>query len=565
MCKKIRRQAIRILSVMVLTIFMAVGACQTVFAAGSAETVKFGNLTCKSSVSAESTARNDSATASLSKKGAEVIYSLKDCIDLSSCTAVSVSAKSIGGSVKFRLYDSNGKTIAESPAYKGQISYSFPVSSKSIAASVGIISCSNSSTTVNAASVTFTGGVKVKAPAKEESKPAPVKETKPAAEAAKPTETAKPAAETAAPAAKPAAKPAAAKPASSEPSLLNTQGKIFGKSGVAVNSWVVGDMSLLPEILKEYNSITFENETKPDSVLGWSPTTLTIEEAKAQGYIIPAGYTEKVVPALNLGTLDDVMKICSENGLQLRVHTMIWHSQTPDWFFRSDYKKIGLYVNKDIMDKRMEYFVTNYVAHVCQSEYADVVYAWDVCNEYLHANKSGWSSIYGANLGTEPEFVKKAFGFAYDTLKKYNKQSTVDLYYNDYNCYEKVDDIISLINYINKDRKVCAGIGMQMHLDTDYPPVSSIENAITKFSNAGFKIQITEMDVTCDSEDDQDEYVRKLFTSLVKLQKSGKKIDGITWWGVGDNVSWRKKQTPLLFSEMGKPKKAYYSVLEICK
>lgn len=103
----------------------------------------------------------------------------------------------------------------------------------------------------------------------------------------------------------------------------------FGKVGNAVNLSDLRNSNTLAIIKKDFNSITMENETKPDAVLGYSPTLISTSEAKSRGYIIPDGYAESTVPVLNYSNIDEVLKIAFQNGLSVRFHTMVWHQQTP--------------------------------------------------------------------------------------------------------------------------------------------------------------------------------------------------------------------------------------------
>ena len=61
-------------------------------------------------------------------------------------------------------------------------------------------------------------------------------------------------------------------------------------------------------------------------------------------------------------------------------------------------------------------------------------------------------------------------------------------------------------------------------------------------------------------------YKAKYYSDLMKMfnakKKSGANITGLTFWGLSDKVSWIKNGYPLLFSDINKPKKAYYSVIE---
>ena len=350
----------------------------------------------------------------------------------------------------------------------------------------------------------------------------------------------------------------------SNANLLNTYGNVIPKVGNAL----VADEILNPNVLqyakKEYNSMTVGNEMKPDYILrSWSPRFISVAEAKNRGYYIPDNYPENTVPDLDFSTVDKILKTCYENGFALRGHTLVWHSQTPDWFFRSGYNKNAGYVNKNVMNKRMEFFIKTYMGHVCQSKYSGIVYAWDVVNEFLHASKSGWQYIYG-NPNTKAQFVKDAFNYAYDTLAYYKMTDKVKLFYNDYNTYMEVNDVINLINFINSGRKVCAGIGMQSHLGLDFPSPAYYKAAIDAFRKAGFEIQITELDAGKKGANDQTQakYYYDIMKAILEEKKMGANITALVWWGLSDGNSWRHDERPLLYSNFTTKKASYNAVLQ---
>ncbi|MGB8451625.1 MAG: endo-1,4-beta-xylanase [Anaerocolumna sp.] len=353
-------------------------------------------------------------------------------------------------------------------------------------------------------------------------------------------------------------------PTPSSDSLLNSNGRLFGNSGAAVNSSQLNNASTLAAIKTQYNSITMENEMKPEAVL--SSNLISVAQAKSNGYYIPSNYTESTVPTFDFNTMDSVMKICANNGLKLRAHTLVWHSQTPDWFFKTGYSGSGAYVSQTVMDARMEMYIKTYMNHVHKSNYGSVVYAWDVVNEYLHAGSNGgWARIYGSNLGTSPSYVKKAFQFAREYLDSNGLTGKVSLFYNDYNEYEVADQIVSMIKFINSEKKICDGVGMQSHLDTGYPSMSLYKSAMQKFMNAGLEMQITELDVTNTSDSVQATYVYDLMSAIISAKKAGANITGVTWWGLYDSISWRSSQKPLLFSALNTPKASYNKSLQAFK
>ena len=352
--------------------------------------------------------------------------------------------------------------------------------------------------------------------------------------------------------------------ATTDTTLLNTYGQLFGKIGASVVYDELYNANAFNALKKEYNSTTIGNEMKPDYILSnWSPTLISVAQAKALGYYIPSNYTESTVPKLNFNQVDNVLKTCYENGIALRAHTLVWHAQTPDWYFRSDYSKNGGYVSQAVMDARLEFYVKSYMNHVYSSKYGSVVYAWDVVNEYLHADsKSGWIQIYGP-VNTKASFVKKAFQFANQVLAERGLTNSVSLFYNDYNTYMVSDKIVELVKFINSDKKICNGVGMQSHVGTNFPSVSYYMDAVKKFTNAGFEIQITELDIANTSDQVQADYCYNLFSELIKAKKSGSNITGITFWGLADSNSWISKDNPLLYKTVGgTPKASYYSVLK---
>ncbi len=158
--------------------------------------------------------------------------------------------------------------------------------------------------------------------------------------------------------------------ATTNANLLNTYGQLFDKVGASVVYDELYNANTLNALKKEYNSTTIGNEMKPDYVLSnWSPTLISVAEAKRLGYYIPSNYTESTVPKLNFTQVDNVLKTCYENGIALRAHTLVWHSQTPDWYFRAGYNKNGGYVSQVVMDARLEFYVKTYMNHVHSSKY----------------------------------------------------------------------------------------------------------------------------------------------------------------------------------------------------
>lgn len=335
---------------------------------------------------------------------------------------------------------------------------------------------------------------------------------------------------------------------------------------------------------KHFNSFTLENEMKPDNMLS-SHTLLPVADAKKAGYVIGDDYTETTVPQLNLATIEGVLKIAKEHNIRMRAHTLMWHQQTPTWFFKEGYQDDGAVVDEATMNARLEFFVRTIVRYVLDKEVeltgeaGSLVYAWDVVNEYIHhtnaPSSTTWVDVYG-ELGLKPTYVKAAFQFAYDELKKKNAQDKVTLFYNDYDTYFSVEDELALINYINEgeEEKICGGIGMQSHVDIRRPTLEEYGAALDAFLATGLEVQITELDITInfdtddtngrvpsyrykkegETNDDQAAFTKDFIKLIADKQKnrdkkvSPKGITGITVWGISDSTSWRSSCKPLFFN-----------------
>ncbi|MBQ8547241.1 MAG: endo-1,4-beta-xylanase [Lachnospiraceae bacterium] len=357
--------------------------------------------------------------------------------------------------------------------------------------------------------------------------------------------------------------------------LLNTYGSVFGKIGTAVSLDELKNPAGLAQIKKQYNSITSGWQAKMDQVIVSTPTLISVAEAKKLGYVIPDNYKESMVPKFDFTVLDETMKICYENDLYYRVHTLIWHQQALDWFFREGYKEGTSFVSPEVMDARMEMYIRTVMEHVCDSPYVDIVYAWDVVNEYLHFDNvayENYTAVYGP-INEKPEFVKLAFEIADDVLKKNGRREQISLFYNDYDTYtydweepvSNKDQIISLVNFINSDSKVCDGVGMQSHFMEDRGTAWKDFKATAKaFLDAGLEVQITELDVNLIgmTEEKQAEIYVTIWKGMLELKKAGGNISAIVCWGVADNVAGVQEATPLMFYYPDKPKDVYYEVLQ---
>ena len=344
------------------------------------------------------------------------------------------------------------------------------------------------------------------------------------------------------------------------PSLKNVYSKYF-KLGTATTAQELAPKSTKELILKHFNSITAGNELKPDAVLDKNACLALAEEG------------DDTNPQVSLASARSILDFARDNNIPVRGHVLVWHQQTPTWFFKENYADDGEWVSKEKMLQRMENYIKN-VFEAVKEEYPDVdFYAWDVVNEcwlddgnYRKAGSqeegsqnSPWVKVFGDN-----SFIKPAFEFA----KKYAPEGT-KLYYNDFNEYmpQKTQAIIKMVEEINSDGHYIDGIGMQSHLDVRsgsdaFPAVNVYEKAVKAFTETGLDVQVTELDATVNDTDhfaEQAQYYSDIMDVLVKYAD---KISAVVFWGTTDDQSWRASKTPLLFNEDYSAKESFHAIID---
>ena len=326
-------------------------------------------------------------------------------------------------------------------------------------------------------------------------------------------------------------------------SLKEAFGRYF-KVGTSVSP---GELNKGASFIKRhFNSITPENELKPDAIIN--------QQACQQ-----RGNNVNTQVVFNSGT-KATLQFCQDNGISLRGHTFVWYAQTPDWFFRENFQTYGNYVSRDIMNKRLESFIKNTFELLARDYPRLNVYAYDVCNELFVNNGGGlrpasnskWMQVYG-----DDSFIINAFTYA----RKY-APSGCKLFINDYNEYitAKTNDIYNMALKL-KQRGIIDGIGMQSHVGVNFPSFEGYKAALEKFVSTGLQVHISELDIASENNfNAQAQFFKKIFQLAVN---NAGKVTCLTVWGTNDGNSWIGDKKALLFSEGYNPKSAYYAVMEV--
>ena len=337
-----------------------------------------------------------------------------------------------------------------------------------------------------------------------------------------------------------------------EEKIKDVLGEYNLKAGTCMSEFMTTDAQSLEFIKEHFNSITFENELKPDYIFNQ-------EASKAAGDLVvsfsPA--TEKM------------LKWCQDNNMAVRGHTLVWYSQTPNWIFYDNFDESGKLVDRDTMLARMESYIRQTFELLESKGYLEMFYAYDVVNEAWMEDGTMRDSFWTRVIGED--FIWHAFSYADKYAPEY-----VDLFYNDYNEQFKTDTLYNFVQtLVDEDGNyLIDGIGFQAHLYTE-DNLDDYFATVEKLGSTGLKVNLTELDVclgkwqvpkyaTDPNLKVQGQFYYNLINGLLQRVEEGKvKMDSLTFWGFTDELSWRKEYNPLLLNRKFKPKYAFFAALQL--
>jgi endo-1,4-beta-xylanase len=300
------------------------------------------------------------------------------------------------------------------------------------------------------------------------------------------------------------------------------------------------------------------------------------------------------------------------NHMYIVGHTLVWHSQTPEWVFagtnvsaeatatpapvaatggetnaprrrggfggRFGFDPSRPHASREELLQRMHDHIATVVGR-----YKGKIKVWDVVNEAIDdggtniLRSSPWSRIIG------PDFIAKAFEYAHEA------DPDAILRYNDYSLENpaKRRKLITLIKQLQADHVPVMAIGTQTHVSVSGPSFEQEDQTLTELEQLGLPIHVTELDVNGAQGGQRDtgadvannaattqgglvsDADRKLavqygnlFRAFLKHRNS---VKVVTFWGINDGVSWRASGRPLLFDSDDKPKPAFDAVIDEAK
>lgn len=297
---------------------------------------------------------------------------------------------------------------------------------------------------------------------------------------------------------------------------------------------------------------------------------------------------EKVHPApgrFDFARADKYVEFGASRGLMVIGHTLMWHSQTPAWVFQDD--KGGTVSREELLRRLREHI------HTVVGRYRGKVRGWDVVNEAIR-DEDGTLRVekpWYAILGEEGIFA--AFAAAHEA------DPAAELYYNDYSLANPVKraGVIRLAKAIRSKGLRIDGVGSQEHSGLDWPKAADVDAMIADFRTAGFKVMVTEFDVTVlpRPQNYRGAEISKIYAAAPELDafrdglpadqqarlaaryaelfavyaKHAGTVTRVTFWGVGDGSSWLndwpikgRTDHPLLFDRSYHPKPAVAAVVK---
>jgi endo-1,4-beta-xylanase len=350
------------------------------------------------------------------------------------------------------------------------------------------------------------------------------------------------------------------------------------------------DIALLK---RHFNQIVAENDTK------WQ---MIHPREGAEGY--------------DFGPTDALVNFGLSNKMEVAGHTLVWHSQTPNWVFTGTnppppgvtnaapvaaantnatttnrfgrgrfgpgFGGFGRYTGPRASRDELLQRMSNHI-HTVLGRYKGKIKVWDVVNEALADGQgtnvlrnSLWSEIIG------PDFIAHAFRFAHAA------DPNAILRYNDYGLEgaAKRKRLITLIKELQAQKVPVHAIGSQAHVNVS-TTFETMDQALTEMATLGLPIHITELDVNSatggqrgtgadisanasatqgglvsDADKKLADAYAGIFRAFVKHRDS---VKVVTFWGVNDAVSWRANGKPLLFDGNNQPKPAFDAVIAEAK
>ena len=310
--------------------------------------------------------------------------------------------------------------------------------------------------------------------------------------------------------------------------------------GTAISTWKTDlsneNLAETKEVERQFNLLVAENEMKFDA----------LEPSRGQ---------------FSYGGADVLANFAQRHQMYMRGHTLVWHSQLPEWVSSDGKKNDKNWSRQEALDI-MKNHITNVMRH-----YKGKVQEWDVVNECLDDDQSTVrtdptaydlrQSVWRLAIGED--YVDSAFVYAH------RADPDALLFLNDYGVElqgkAKSEAFYNLAIRLKNAGIPIDGVGLQCHFSVGDVDSVKLERTIRKFADAGLQCIITELDMGIPSvtSENLQEQARN-YRVITDIVLNNDNCPNLLIWGLKDNDSWRSSSNPLLYtSGLGK-KPAFYAV-----
>ncbi|HZV06735.1 MAG TPA: endo-1,4-beta-xylanase [Gemmataceae bacterium] len=296
-------------------------------------------------------------------------------------------------------------------------------------------------------------------------------------------------------------------------------------------------------------------------------------------------FTQPAEGRFNFAAADRLVELAQNSGATPIGHCLVWHSQTPRWFFQGPDDKPA---DRDLALARMRKHIATVVGH-----YKGRVKQWDVVNEAISDKQdqllrpSPWLKAIGE------DYIAEAFRAAHKA------DPDAILIYNDFGIErrDKRHKALELLKSLRQQKVPIHAVGIQGHWRLESLDLAEVEESIKQFAALGLKVMITELDISvlprrsesadisrterpgAEQRAKMNPYAEGLPDSVAQQQAERYRqafamflrhkdvIGRVTFWGIHDGRSWLnffpirgRTDYPLLFDRQGQPKPAFFAV-----
>lgn len=342
------------------------------------------------------------------------------------------------------------------------------------------------------------------------------------------------------------------------------------------------DIPSLAETFKDDFAIGAALEPSQTSGLSADLMKKQVNMLVAENAMKPASI-QPVEGQFNWDQADQIVAFAKENGMSVRFHTLVWHSQVPDWFFQdADGKPMADETDAKKREASKKLLLDRLDAHIraIVGRYKDDIKYWDVVNEVIEPadpdsmRNSNWYKITGT------DYIATAFRAAREA-----GGPGIKLYINDYGTDDpkKRDRLYALVKEMLDKGVPIDGVGHQTHINIYNPSVLNVIESMKKFKELGLDNQITELDMSVYNWNDRTDFGAVVPDDILQKQAQRYKelfealksnaglVSAVVFWGIADDHTWlstfpvTRTEAPLLFDKQMHAKPAFWAIVDPSK